>query len=414
MQLEKQGASELLHWVARALSDYQGKTIAVAVSGGGDSMALLHLALRWAESNNATVKAVTVDHGLRDGSDQEAADVSGHCEALGVAHQTLVWGAWDGHGNLQARARDMRYQLIADWAAEAEVDCILLGHTRDDNSENFILRLSRKAGVDGLSSMSQRFERNGQTWLRPLLMAKRDALRRYLRENDLVWVDDPSNDNVIFDRVRVRHALETLDGLGISQDAIHQTSLAVGQARDALDYYVQQEAKARVTAQGGDLILSDVRELPLDVQRRLWSKIVQWMGRAEYAPRASSLQHLRSGVTLEGKATAGGCVATKDGTAVRFVREENAVRTISAKTTQTWDHVWQIDGPHEDNLEIRALGNGILECPDWREMGLPRVSLLASPAVWSKDTLIAAPIAGYANGWSAKFTADFHSWLVTH
>ena len=121
MQLENQGASELLHWVARALPDYQGKTIAVAVSGGGDSMALLHLALRWAESNHATVKAVTVDHGLRDGSDQEAADVSGHCETLGVAHQTLMWGEWDGHGNLQARARDMRYQLIADWAAEAGV-----------------------------------------------------------------------------------------------------------------------------------------------------------------------------------------------------------------------------------------------------------------------------------------------------
>ena len=65
-------------------------------------------------------------------------------------------------------------------------------------------------------------------------------------------------------------------------------------------------------------------------------------------------------------------------------------------------------------IAYRSLGNGILDCPDWRETGIPRASLLASPAVWSNDTLISAPIAGYFNGWSAKITADFHSWLVTH
>ena len=413
MQLDNDDA-RLLHWIDRAFLNPKPKKIGVAVSGGGDSVALLHLCQRWAETSGIPVLAVTVDHGLREGSADEAEGVAKLCQEIGVAHDVLRWGNWDGHGNLQAAARAVRYRLIADWAKDNGVQGVVLGHTQDDNAENFVLRLARKSGIDGLSAMARQFERGELRWARPFSTVSRADLREYLRRHAVSWVEDPSNDNIEFERVRVRKALETFEELGVTSDALLQTGIAASQARDALDYYVRQEAERNVRAEAGDVVLADISHLPEDIQRRLWSKIVQWMGGLEYPPRASSIAHLRTGVSLEGKSTAGGCIAMKLDGSVRFQREANAVKMISCASDQVWDGRWRMNGPHTDGLEIRALGDGILECPDWREAGLPRASLLASPAVWSNETLIAAPIAGYCNGWTAKIVADFNSWLVTH
>ena len=413
MQLASDDA-RLLHWIDRAFPKPRPKKIAIAVSGGSDSLALLHLFQRWSAQTKCPIAAVTVDHGLREGSAQEAAAVAQYCSETGTDHQILKWGEWDGHGNLQARAREARYGLMADWALQNDIDGIALGHTKNDNAENYVLRLARKSGIDGLASMARNFQRGGVVWSRPLSTVSRADLRAYLQRHNVSWTDDPSNENTEFERVRVRQALNQLEDLGISADALLHAGHAARQARDAIDHYVCKEAMTRIRTLDGDLILGDVSDLPAEIQRRLWTNAVHWVGALTYRPRASSIEHMRSGVALEGKATAGGCVAVKNSDGVRFSREENAVKTLSTSTTNIWDKRWRLDGPHADGLEIRALGEGIRECPDWRETGMPRASLLASPAVWSNDTLIAAPIAVYFNGWTAEIVADFNSWLVTH
>jgi tRNA(Ile)-lysidine synthase len=154
--------------------------------------------------------------------------------------------------------------------------------------------------------------------------------------------------------------------------------------------------------------------VPDEIARRLRSKVIQWVGRLPYPPRASAMQHLMDGLSLEGTHTLGGCIVTvKDGQ-MRVMREANAVRLIKCATTDLWDGRWALDGPHEDDLRIAALGDGIADCPDWRSAGLPRLSLMASPAVWRGDTLISAPLAGLQCGWTARIVADFHSSLVVH
>jgi len=98
----------------------------------------------------------------------------------------------------------------------------------------------------------------------------------------------------------------------------------------------------------------------------------------------------------------------------RITREHNAVRNLTCPTDRIWDKRWQITGPHAPDLHIGALGNGVNDCPQWRDTGLPRTSLVATPAIWQDDTLIAAPVAGLQNGWTAQIVADFHSSLLTH
>jgi len=405
--------TRLIHWVSKAFRETPAK-IGVAVSGGGDSMALLHVFARWSQQSSVPIAAVTVDHGLRDGSDREAAGVAAFCAQIGVPHETLLWQDWDGHGNLQAVARNARYRLMADWAKRNGVGGIALGHTRDDGAETFVMRLSRKAGVDGLAAMDTEFTRDGVTYARPLWMMSRKELRDYLTRNAVTWVDDPSNYDVDFERVRVRNALTELEGLGLGADALQHSSIVLRQARDALEYYTAQEAHRLVVAQGADLVMPLRPDVPEEIARRLRAKAIQWMGRMPYPPRLTSMQHLMEGLSLEGTHTLGGAIVTQKDEQLRFMREPNAVRGAVCKTNEIWDGRWAFDGPHAADLQVRALGEGIIACPDWRKTGLPRLSLMASPAIWCGDVLVSAPLAGYSHDWAARIVADFHSSLVTH
>jgi len=101
---------------------------------------------------------------------------------------------------------------------------------------------------------------------------------------------------------------------------------------------------------------------------------------------------------------------------VRIAREHAAVAGLVTATDQSWDTRWTVDGPHRPDLDIRALGEALSECPDWRATSMPRSSLLASPAVWQGNKLIAAPVAGFSNGWNANSPdlADFQARLITH
>ena len=144
-------------------------SVGVAVSGGSDSVALLHLTWRAAAATGAKVFAVTVDHTLRPESGAEAQGVSELCEGLGVPHDVLVWRHGDIAGNLPDQARRARYDLIAGWARDRGIGHVGLGHTMDDQAETVLIGLARAAGVDGLSGMRLLWQDRGLTWARPLL-----------------------------------------------------------------------------------------------------------------------------------------------------------------------------------------------------------------------------------------------------
>lgn len=391
--------------------------VAVAVSGGGDSLALLHLACRALAGTGRPLRAVTVDHGLRAESAAEAARVSRMCQALGVPHATLAWDGWTGRGNLQAQARAARYQMMADWALEQGIGMVLLGHTRDDQAETFLMRLGRTAGVDGLSGMAARFQRNGVTWCRPLLEFDRATLRAFLRDIGADWIEDPSNDDRRFERVRARASLEALAPLGIDAAILSRVMQQISQAREALDACAAALARDLVRQEQGDLVLdwAGLAAHPLELRRRILVAALMWVASAAYPPRREDVLSLLSDGGADGQHTVLGCVLRQKGHALRIFREFNAVRDLRGPTDRVWDGRWRLDGPHDPALSIAALGEaGLRFCPDWRETGHLRAALLASPAIWRGDTLVAAPLAGSGQGWSARIVADFHDRALSH
>ena len=398
---------------ARPLHD---QTIGVAVSGGGDSIALMHLAARLCDPTK--LRILTVDHGLRPEAQDEIALVTAQAAALGLDHTVVQW-RWGGQGNLQAAARDGRWAAVRDWATVHNLQEVWFGHTEDDQVETVLMRLARGSGVDGLSAMYPQSRRDGLRVLRPLLGIARADLRAWLTSEKIAWCEDPSNQDPRFDRVVARQMFAQLATLGLTRKRVLQTVDHMQAAHISLQAAAEAFARTHVRQDAGDLLLaSPVFDLEkADTPRRVMAAAFGWVASRAYRPRFEQLLETAAQARRGSTVTLGGCIlAPEGGGTVRLMREAAATKAIihqpqgaSDTTGVFWDQRWFLEGPLADGLTIKALGDAIKDCPNWRDSGIPRASLLASPAVWGGDTLVAAPLAGLSNGWSARIVADFHT-----
>lgn len=407
--------------VAQHLLPHPPGALGVAVSGGGDSVALLHLLHDIAQTHPILLNAITVDHGLRSEAAHEAADVTALCERLGVPHTIVRWTGWDRQGNLQKEARDARYRLITDWAKDHDITTIALGHTLDDQAETVLMRLARGAGVDGLSAMAPRRLSNGITWIRPLLGLTRAELREDLRARGASWAEDPSNDDTRFDRVRVRQALDVLAPLGIDAQALGQVAFNMARARDALNWQAFLEARriARVEAGAVRIDWRAYRTLPDEAARRILLSAIAWISGSGYAPRRRPVLGLIEALKQGTGGTVDGCQAWRDRDALWIFREHQPIRDMKCRVDELWDGRWHLHGgPQGEGLHLGALGEeGLKQLADWRTAALPRDVLRVTPAVWRGPDLVAAPMAGHRNGWHASIEGGeeaFFAALLSH
>lgn len=324
------------------------------------------------------------------------------CATLGVEHETLRWH-WDGTGNLQDAARRGRIALIAEWALARGLRHVALGHTEDDLAETFLMRLTRGAGVDGLAAMAAWREVQGVVFLRPLLGASRADLRAWLLQRGLPWVDDPSNEDERFDRVRARRAIAAMSELGVGGAEIASLATKMADVRAALDASTADAAARIARIDGGDVIVetAGLAALPAEICRRLVLAAVMWIGSAEYGPRGAEMDRFVAAALAGKPATLAGCKTSHARGRMRLTRELRAVVAAECPAEGVWDGRWRVSGPESNGLTLRALGEeGLAACPDWRAAAHPRATLLSSPAVWRRDVLVAAPMAGFGAGWA--------------
>ncbi len=419
---------EIAHLVSgldRLFADDPPAKLGLALSGGGDSMALLFLVARWAGSRRTALAAVTVNHNLRAEAADEAALAARACAGLGISHETLSWQGWDGRGNLQDAARQARRRLIGAWARRNGIGVVALGHTLDDQAETVLLRLARGSGVDGLSGMAPSVEVDGLRFVRPLLHLRRAELRDFLHVRGQSWADDPSNEDTRFARVRARRALAALAALGLDADGLADTAARMSVARAALDRQTLSAARqlARVDAAGAVTIDRDgFLQQPEEIRRRLLAHSLQWVGGATYRPRLKALIGVLGQIEAGRRGSLGGClvdISVSAGPVIVIMREPAAIKGSVARPSQLWDGRWQLTAPAiPDDYHVAALGEqGLAACPDWRKTGIRRGALLVSPAVWRGGELIAAPLAGFANGWSCRRIPacdHYYSSIISH
>ncbi|MCW2315015.1 tRNA(Ile)-lysidine synthase [Rhodoblastus acidophilus] len=191
----------------------------LAISGGPDSIALLHLAAAWRKEAQTppVLAAATVDHGLRPGSAQEAEAVGAWCQSLGVAHKILVWTGDKPTAGIQARARCARYHLLFTHMGDIGAAALVTAHHADDQWETVMMRLARGSGIAGLSGMSRDQAFPGGRLVRPLLHAPKATLVDYCRRHGLAYFDDPSNEDPRFARTGWRQLAPSLHRLGLTR-----------------------------------------------------------------------------------------------------------------------------------------------------------------------------------------------------
>ena len=341
-----------------------------------------------------------MDHRLRPESGAEALAVGAACRALGVPHEVRVWEHGPVAGNLMDRARRARLWLIRDWAVARGIGVVLLGHTRDDVAETVLMGLARSAGLPGLSGMRAAWEDGGVRFLRPLLAAGRAELRDWLRAGGIPWVDDPSNENDRFARVRARKALAALAPLGITAEGLAEVAANLARAQEALGLQVAAAGRWVEDAAGALRFGEGLWAEPGEVQRQVLIAALLWLSAADYPPRASEVERLGRALRDKGAATLAGCRA-RGGWLMREPRALGGPVAVGA----LWDGRWRVEGPAG---EVRALGaEGLGQVPDWRKLGLPREVLLVTPAVWEGDRLMAAPLAGVSADWQARLEPGF-------
>lgn len=410
----------LLDRVTTCLVRETERGLGVAVSGGSDSLALLILLAKWGQLHGRRVKAATVDHGLRPESSDEAALVGRLCADIGVTHDTLRWEGPQSSGNLSDQARRARYRLLAQWAEANEVGCVAVGHTMNDQAETFLMRLGREAGLDGLAAMTGHWRVGNTVFCRPALQVSREELRDVLRAKDIKWIEDPTNTDPAYERVKARRALEELSGLGISARNLSRVSTHLAEVRTSLYWYVFLAAQTHLRFHSGDVFVArkGFRTVTRDVARRLVQQILLWIGGAEYAPRGNAVDLMLEAIRGGTKMTLHGCVMTVMDHELHFTREAQAVAAMRAAPGEIWDDRWVLEGPHPEGCYIAALGQkGLAHCPDWRNTGLPEQSLRAAPSVWRGGHVVAAPLAGLANGWQATLLRDdqqFYADVLAH
>ena len=256
--------------------------LAVAVSGGRDSLALALLAHDWAVARKGRVLALIVDHGLRPESGAEARTTLGRLGGIGIAGEILDWVGTKPVSGLQEAARDARYRLLLAACRRHGILHLLVAHHAGDQAETIAMRAARRSGPDGLAGMAAAVEHRDARLLRPLLGVARDRLTATLEGRGIGWIDDPSNADRRFERVRVRQDGSALPGTVTDPAArAARDRVLAAAALEALDVEPDGEVALDHT------LLSRMDE---EIAARLLSRVVQAVGGGDYPPRRDRLE----------------------------------------------------------------------------------------------------------------------------
>jgi tRNA(Ile)-lysidine synthase len=286
--------------------------VAAAVSGGPDSLALTFLLHDWVAARGGRLTAFTVDHGLRPEAAREAAWVGRLLRSHGIAHRVLRWEGPKPAAGRQAAARAARYRLLLAACEAAGIFHLTLAHHLEDQAETFLLRLGRGSGLDGLAAMAPIRETSGLRLLRPLLACPKARLEATLEARGLDWIEDPSNGDSAYARVRLRRLLPALAGQGLTPARLGSACRHLGHARVALEGEVAAVLARAVRPDPAGFLELDPAVLAgasAEVALRALARCLMAVGGGDFAPRLERLErlHTRLAAGLDRGVTLGGC-----------------------------------------------------------------------------------------------------------
>ncbi|MCE2510217.1 MAG: tRNA lysidine(34) synthetase TilS [Alphaproteobacteria bacterium] len=394
--------------------------LAVAVSGGADSLALTLLAADWAKARGGAVLALTVDHGLRKEAAAEARQVAKWLRARRIAHRVLRWQGTKPKTGIQAAAREARYGLLMERCRKEGILHLLLAHHAEDQAETFLFRLARGSGVEGLAGMPRLSERADLRLLRPLLDIPKDRLRETLEAEGQAWIEDPSNRNRAFARVRLRDALPALARDGVTVERLQMATRHLAQVRAELETVTAMllAAGATLYPEGYARLRGEpFRSVPVECAESALDRLLRAVGGSLHGPRRERLGRLCAAMREAGLGkgrTLGGCRVLPERDGFLFCRERrgnDAPLAVPPGAALRWDARFAVEmakarqgsewAKRARGVRLRPLGaRGWAEItaaePALRAVRLPAAVRPTLPALWDRRGVLCVPHLGYA------------------
>ncbi len=392
--------------------------IALAVSGGADSVALMRLVADWRARNGLAmpVTVFTVDHGLRAEARAEAEQVGAWARAVGLNHEILTWHGEKPVADIQAAARAARYRLLIEACARGGLSHLALAHHRDDQAETVLMRLARGSGVDGLAAMAEDTIRDGLTMVRPLLDQPKARLVATLRALGQDWVEDPTNADRRFARPRLRSLMPALAGEGMTAERLAETARRMRRVRAALDQAAGDLHEHCVSEDRAGFCRLDrdrFADAPEEIGLRVLSRLLMGIGGSDYPPRLDRLERLYGLLTAPEGEDDSGTIATLAGCRIGSRRGEIwvsrewgraglPVAELADARPVTWDGRFEVTSDivksgamrGDAAYAVRALGRDGLQVlrAGSRLREMPAAVAHVAPAVFRGRKLVAAPL----------------------
>ena len=272
--------------------------LAIAVSGGADSMALCLLAFTWVQRRKGKITALIVDHGLRRESFAEAKQVGIWLDKRNIHHKVLKWLGKKPTTGVQAAAREARMGLMANWCVRNNIMHLLTGHNMDDQVGTFLIRMLAGSGSDGLAGMPLVYDLTAPIGgsvrlVRPLLSVQKVRLVETLKHNSQPWIEDPSNRNQIYARSRLESAISNLGPRESLLPRIAKISQRAGSDRIALESVCGESLARCVEPHPAGFFYLDWncwKSLPNAVALRMLIRVISSISVSKYGPRLSVVE----------------------------------------------------------------------------------------------------------------------------
>lgn len=367
--------------------------LAVALSGGADSTALLLLATAWACDRGGRVAALIVDHGLRPEAAAEASAAAAAASTLGAVPSILRLTELAPGPGLAHRARDARYAALSDACAACGIVHLLLGHHAADQAETVLVRSLGQSGPEGMAGMAALVERDGTRILRPLLGVAPGRLRATLRAAGFGWSEDPSNADAAMLRPRLRAMRRDAGGTGPATRALVEAARVQGQARARRE----QARAASLAAAGVSLRPEGFAHLPgAALAPPALAALIRAVSGARYPPDAEAVERLAASLRPATLAGVELRPAGRFGPGFLLLREAAAMAgPVAAVPGAVWDGrfrlAWSAAGTH--GMTIGAVGAAAAGLR--RLSALPAAVLRTLPGLWAAERLVAVPAIGY-------------------
>lgn len=321
----------------------QEKKIAVGVSGGSDSLALILMAAEELQPLGYQLIALTVDHQLRPSSADEAAYVAKIMQEKHIEHHTLIWDDDEKpQTGLEEAARTARYNLIQQWCSDNQVSVVMMAHHLQDQAETFFIRLQRGSGLSGLCGMQAVTERKGIKILRPCLETDKMIFKNFLLSHHIKWIEDESNccDDLL--RVKFRQLLpQFYQKTGLNDRIIVETMLRLQSSRAFIEHKMAEFIKANVTCwnnAGYSCAIKYWQSADEEIKFRLITFLLPQLNHADYPPKAKKIKHLITLLTTKTfkSTTLGGCEIILYHDYLWFVPEKQNAAAYSRKAWQEY------------------------------------------------------------------------------